>query len=138
MRVGAVLAAVLCLGVLRLPVLAHHSTSSMYDESRTIEVSGKILEWRFVNPHPTLMVEVTGSDGKTENWDLSFGGLAVSHMRRQGYTPQTFKAGEVIKARGNPARSETSRGLLVRGGITRPDGTPVLGSNTARQGPARE
>jgi hypothetical protein len=104
----------------------------MYDESRTVEVSGKVLEWRFVNPHPTLMVEVTGSDGKTENWDLSFGGLAVSHMKRQGYTPQTFKAGELIKARGNPARSETSRGLLVRGGITRADGTPILGSNTAR------
>jgi hypothetical protein len=97
----------------------------MYDESRTIEVSGKVLEWRFVNPHPTLIVEVTGGDGKTEPWDLSFGGMAVSHMKRQGYTPQTFKAGEVIKARGNPARTATARGLLVRGGITRQDGSAI-------------
>jgi hypothetical protein len=98
----------------------------MYDESRTAEVSGKVVEWRFVNPHPTLVVEVTGADGKAENWDLSFGGMAVSHMRRQGYTAQTFKVGEVIKARGNPARTDTARGLLVRGGITRQDGTPVV------------
>jgi hypothetical protein len=131
MRVGALLAAVLSLAV-GLPALAHHSTSAMYDESRTVEVSGKVLEWRFVNPHPTLVVEVTGAGGKAEAWDLSFGGLAVSHMKRQGYTPQTFKAGEVIHARGNPARSETARGILVRGGITRQDGTPVVGAPTAR------
>ena len=125
-------AAVLCVGVLSLPVLAHHSTSLMYDESRTMEVSGKVVAWRFVNPHPTLVVEVTGPDGKTESWDLSFGGLAVSHMKRQGYTPQTFKVGEVIKARGNPARADTARGLLVRGGLTRSDGTPVVAANTPR------
>ncbi len=125
MRVGVLLAAVLCFGVVGLPVLAHHSTSGMYDESRTVELSGKVLEWRFVNPHPSLIVEVTGADGKTEKWDLSFGGLAVSHMKRQGYSGQTFKYGEVIKARGNPARTATARGILVRGGLTRQDGTAI-------------
>ena len=119
-----VAAAVLGLGFAALPVAAHHSTNAMYDESSTIEVSGKVLEWRFVNPHPYLIVEVT-TDGKTEKWDFSFGGAAVSHLRRQGYTPQSFKFGEVIVARGNPARSTTARGILVRGGITRKDGTPI-------------
>jgi hypothetical protein len=47
-------------------------------------------------------------------------------MKRQGYTPQSFKAGEIIKARGNPARSDAAHGILVRGGITRQDGTPVV------------
>ena len=121
---AAVAAVVLGLGVVAASVAAHHSTNAMYDESRTIEVSGKVLEWRFVNPHPYLVVEVT-TDGKTEKWDFSFGGAAVSHLRKQGYTPQSFKIGEVIVARGNPARLASARGFLVRGGVTRQDGTPI-------------
>ena len=125
MRVRA-LFAILCLVLIGAPLLAHHSTSGMYDESKPIDVSGKVVEWRFVNPHPSLIVEVTAADGRAELWDLSFGGLAVSHMKRQGYTPATFKAGEVINARGYRSSSATERGLLVRGGLTREDGTPVV------------
>jgi hypothetical protein len=122
--VSVAAAAVLVLGLAARPVVAHHSTNAMYDETRTIQVSGKVLEWRFVNPHPYLVVEVT-TDGKTETWDFSFGGAAVTHLRRQGYTAKSFKIGEVIVASGNPARSTTARGILVRGGITRQDGTPI-------------
>jgi hypothetical protein len=117
-------AAVLSLGVVAPVVSGHHSTNAMYDEARTVEVTGTVVAWRFVNPHPSLIVEVT-TDGKTEKWDLSFGGSAVSHLRRQGYTPETFKVGEVIIARGQPALSQTTRGLLIRGGITRKDGTKI-------------
>jgi hypothetical protein len=115
----------LLLGLSVLPSFAHHSTAAMYDEAKTIEVRGKILEWRFVNPHPYLIVEVTAADGKVEKWDLSFGGSAVTHLRRQGYTPQTFKIGETIIAKGNPARTLSSRGVLIRGGLTRPDGSTI-------------
>jgi hypothetical protein len=123
-RFVVVAAAVLGLGLIAPQVVAHHSTNSIYDESSTIEVSGKVLEWRFVNPHPYLVVEVT-TDGKAEKWDFSFGGSAVSHLKRQGYTPQSFTIGEVIVARGNPAKSDTARGILIRGRITRQDGTPI-------------
>jgi hypothetical protein len=98
--------------------------ASAHDETRTVQITGKVVEWRFVNPHSYLIVEVT-TDGRTEQWDFSFGGAAVSHLKRQGYTAQSFKAGEIINARGNPARSQSSRGILVRGGITRQDGTPI-------------
>jgi hypothetical protein len=120
----AVAAAVLGLGVVAPSVAGHHSTNAMYDESRTVEVTGTVVQWRFVNPHPYLVVETT-TDGKTEKWDLSFGGSAVSHLKRQGYTAESFKVGEVIVARGQPATSQTTRGILVRGGITRKDGTKI-------------
>ena len=120
----AVAAAVLGLAVVAPSVAGHHSTNAMYDESRTVEVTGTVVQWRFVNPHPYLVVEMT-TNGKTEKWDLSFGGSAVSHLKRQGYTAESFKVGEVIIARGQPATSETTRGILVRGGITRKDGTKI-------------
>lgn len=106
-------------------VVAHHSTNDIYDESKTVQISGKVVAWRFVNPHPYLVIEVVSPEGKAEKWDLSFGGSAVAPLRRQGYTPETFKIGEVINARGNPAQSATMRGVLIRGGLTRQDGSRV-------------
>ena len=107
------------LGLLVLPGQAHHSTNDIYNEAQTVKVTGKVLEWRLVNPHPYLVVEVTGPDGRAEKWDLSFGGLAVAPLRRRGYTAQSFKPGEVVIASGNPARSKNFRGILIRGGILR-------------------
>jgi hypothetical protein len=106
-------------------ILAHHSTNDVYDESRTIQISGKVVSWRLVNPHPFLVIEVVGADGKAERWDLSFGGSAAAPLRRQGYTPETFKVGEIINARGNPSLSSTVKGVLIRGGLTRQDGSRV-------------
>jgi len=118
------IAVVVGLGLMVLPVGAHHSTNSVYDEAKTIQVTGKVVEWQFVNPHPYLIVEVT-TDGRTERWDLSFGGSAVVHLTRSGYTKETFKAGDNVIARGSPARLESVRGLLIRGNLTRPDGTRI-------------
>jgi hypothetical protein len=118
-------AVVLSLILMALPIGAHHSTNSVYDETKTIEVTGKVLEWQFVNPHPYLMVEGSVAGGKVEKWDLSFGGSAVVHMTRTGYTKETFKVGETVIARGSPARNESVRGLLIRGNLTRPDGKRI-------------
>lgn len=106
-------------------VLAHHSTNDIYDESKTVQISGKVVAWRLVNPHPYLTLEVVGPDGRAEKWDLSFGGSAAAPLRRQGYTPETFKIGETINARGNPALSNTMKGILIRGGLTRQDGSRI-------------
>jgi len=124
MRRLALYTTVLALGLMMAPSLrAHHSTSSMYDEAQTIELRGKIVAWKFVNPHPYLVVEVTNEAGLKENWDFSFGGSAVVHLTRSGYSKDTFKIGETVIGRGSPSRSQTYKGLLIRGNLTRPDGT---------------
>lgn len=117
--------AVLGLGVVALPGIGHHSTADIYDDTQTVELRGLVKEWRFVNPHPFLVVEIEGEDGVTEDWDLSFGGSAVSALARRGYSTDTFPVGVVIVARGAPARSQDAKGILVRGGITLEDGTPL-------------
>ena len=58
---------------------------------------------------------------------MSYGGSAVTHLRRRGYTAETFKPGDVIVVRGYPARVQTANGLLVVGNPTREDGSPVVG-----------
>jgi hypothetical protein len=115
---------VLGLGLAMVPSIgAHHSTSSMYEEGKTIELRGKIVAWRFVNPHPYLVVEVTNEAGVVEKWDFSFGGSAVVHLTRSGYSRDTFKVGETVVGRGAPSKSQAYKGILIRGNLTRPDGT---------------
>lgn len=104
--------------------VAHHSTNNIYDESQTVEVTGVVKEWRLVNPHPYLIVEVS-ENGESHDYDVSFGGSAAGPLRRRGYTPETFTVGETIHVSGNPARAEDVYGILVRGNLRREDGSAI-------------
>lgn len=106
--------------------LAHHSTKGLYNEDEIVEITGTVKEWRFINPHPSLIIEVTGPDGQIQEWDVSYGGRAVTHMKAEGYTARTFKPGDVIVARGYAAKVKTAYGLLIVGHPTREDGTPIV------------
>lgn len=106
---------------------AHHSTRSIYHQDQEVELTGKVVQWRFINPHPYLTIEAEDENGTLQQWDVSYGGAAVVHLSRQGYTADTFKEGEEIVVRGKPARTEGVYGVLIEGDHpSRPDGTPVV------------
>lgn len=121
-------AALVSLGLFSTPGVAHHSTVDVYDNSQSIEITGRVVEWRLVNPHPFLILEVEGENGVLEQWDVSFGGSAAAPMRRSGFAVDTFSVGETITVRGAPPRDRSLHGVLAggRGGnITREDGSSV-------------
>lgn len=108
---------------------AHHSTQGIYHEDQELELTGTVKEWVFVNPHPYLTLTAPDSNGVMRDWDISYGGAAVVHLQRQGYTKDTFKPGEIVIVKGHPARKTGVYGLLMEGGgniPTREDGTPVV------------
>jgi hypothetical protein len=45
-------------------------------------------------------------------------------MRRSGWTPETIKAGDPIKAVGQPSRAPGTYGMCCAQ-LTRPDGSPI-------------
>jgi hypothetical protein len=104
---------------------AHHSTAGIYRQDVEVEVKGKVKAWRFINPHPSLKLEVVDGKGVAHEWDISYGGSAVSHLKRRGYSADTFKPGDIIIVRGHPAALEGVYGMLIESGNpTREDGTP--------------
>jgi hypothetical protein len=113
----------LCLG--SLVAFAHHSTNGIYNEDQEVELTGTVVKWRFINPHPTLSVEVQGANGP-ETWDMSYGGSAVAHLVRRGYSVDTFKPGDRITVRGFASKAAGTNGLLVRGNPTHEDGSAIL------------
>lgn len=122
----SVLAAAVLGGMFSAAASAHHSTQGIYNEDEMVELTGTVKEWRFINPHPSLLIEVTTADGEVQEWDVSYGGPAVTHLRRRGYTAETFAPGDVIVVRGFAAKVETAYGLLIRGDPVNADGSPIL------------
>jgi hypothetical protein len=108
-------------------VFAHHSTRGIYKDEEIV-VTGKVKEWRFINPHPYFTLEVIEDNGDVHEWDVSYGGAAVVHLKRQGYTETTFSVGEEITVTGNPARAQGVYGILIEGGHMpkRADGSDVV------------
>ena len=62
-------------GLMMSVASAHHSTNGIYNEDEIVELAGTVVEWRFVNPHPTLILEVIAPDGSVQEWDVSYGGF---------------------------------------------------------------
>ncbi|MEY4641752.1 MAG: hypothetical protein RLZZ227_1746 [Pseudomonadota bacterium] len=105
----------------------HHSTNGIYNEETEVELTGTVKEWRFINPHPTLKLMVKDASGVEAEWDVSYGGSAVTHLVRRGYTADTFKPGDEIVVKGFPALLEGAHGLLMEGNNpTKADGTPII------------
>jgi hypothetical protein len=109
---------------------AHHSTNGIYAEDKDLELKGTVKEWRFVNPHPLLKLLVVDDKGVEHEWDVSYGGSAVAHLKRRGYDEKTFKPGDKIIVTGKPALAKDIYALLMEGSNpTREDGTPIVNTS---------
>jgi hypothetical protein len=92
---------------------AHHSISGVYDSSRRITVEGVVAEFRFVNPHPILIIDAAraGEAGR-ELWQLEMDNRF--ELAEIGIGPDTFRAGDRVVAAGSAARKEARRMYLLR------------------------
>jgi hypothetical protein len=113
------------LALVAVGAAAHHSTAGIYQQDVEVQLKGKVKEWRFINPHPSLKLEVADDTGVVHEWDVSYGGSAVAHLKRRGYSADTFKPGDVVIVKGHPTVLKDAYGLLIEGSDpTREDGTP--------------
>jgi hypothetical protein len=102
--------------------LAHHAQAPFFHQDRTVEIEGVVKNWLFRNPHPVLVVEVTGPNGQKTDWAVQFAPATV--LAKRGWSTETFKVGETVKASGHPSKAPGTYGLEHRS-ISRADGSPV-------------
>ena len=113
---------VLGLVITGLPAEAHHSSTPFYDDAQEVEVVGTVLRFNFRNPHSFIFIEAENENGEMVEWEVELG-AAVS-MSRRGWTRETIKAGDPIRAVGNPSRAPGTFGLCCAE-LSRPDGSPI-------------
>jgi hypothetical protein len=82
--------------------LAHHSFAA-FEYGASIELEGTVQEFKYVNPHSSIILKVKGKDGRVETWTLE--GQPTPMLERAGWTHKTLKPGDQIKATISPLRS---------------------------------
>jgi hypothetical protein len=90
---------------------AHHSVTGSFDTTRTIEITGAVVEWRFRNPHTLLVVDGTAViDGKRDDvkrrWEIE--SSAAAGLRAAGVDEKTFVPGARVTVKGIPHRNPTT------------------------------
>ena len=107
--VGVVITAGLLLAA--VPVSAHHSFAAAYDETKPVNLQGKIVKVELVNPHAWIWIDVTGTDGKVTTWGIEGG--PPTNLFRNGITKASLPLGTEIKLFGYQVKSGESKGVGV-------------------------
>jgi len=118
------------LGVLMtVPVVAHHSFASEYDEKKPLKfenVTVTKLEW--TNPHARFYVDVKDAKGVVTNWNFELASPNV--LKRNGWTRNTLKEGDKVTVMGTGAKDGARLGHAQT--VIGADGKRLFaGSNTA-------
>lgn len=125
--------AVLLLSIACGSLLAHHSTSAVFDMNKKIQVAGTLTKVEWINPHISIFVDAKGEKG-IDAWH--FEGSPPAWFRRVGVNKNDIaKAmGQMIKVDGVKAKDGSLYGYLQK--ITFADGS-TLETVSAGQIPER-
>jgi hypothetical protein len=93
------------------PVLAHHSIAGVYDSTASITLDGVVSEFRFVNPHPFVILTVD-RNGRPETWKLELDNRY--ELADVGMKADTLKPGDRLVARGSTARDGSHAIYVLR------------------------
>ena len=107
---------------------AHHAFSPVYDDKRLITVVGVVTQFRFVNPHATMSMDVTDETGKVAKWTVEFAGRL--NLAEVGWTAESVKSGERVTVTGNPTHTGSQRMSFRK--LVRADGKELLPAGPQR------
>jgi hypothetical protein len=112
----------LLLGLLALPLAAHHSFNAEYDDTKPVSVTGVVTKVEWQNPHIWFYVDATAADGTVTHW--AFSGGAPGQLMRRGINRDVIKEGMMVVVRGFRAKDGSNNGS--GGTVTFPDGRMVF------------
>jgi Family of unknown function (DUF6152) len=108
----SILAAVACAMAAIVPAIAHHSFA-MFDKSKIVTIVGTVARYEWTNPHMHIGVVVAANkEGVAAGeWDVE--GASINISAREGWTRNTFKAGDKITVEVHPLRDGTQGASLM-------------------------
>jgi hypothetical protein len=89
-----------------VPLLAHHGEAN-YDTTKIVSVKGTVTEFKFVNPHVEVSLDVKNDTGGIEKW-IGEARSPAMLARYGGWDKNTIKIGDVITASGHRTKNGTN------------------------------
>lgn len=97
------------------PSWSHHGDAGRYNETVTT-VIGVVAQWRLINPHSVLILDVEDQDGTVVRWRGELGN-PTSLSSRYGWDADTFKPGDRITMTGRALKNGSPAMTLSEGSI---------------------
>jgi hypothetical protein len=107
------------------PASSHHNFAAHYKVDESIEISGVVTQFRFINPHARIYVDVKNEEGEDETWMVE--GDASVALRRSGWTADQLKPGDRVVIVGSPSRYGSN--MIGWNTIMLDDGTSIGGGD---------
>jgi hypothetical protein len=109
LKTGSFLAASLLMTTF---AFGHHSTTAIYDSSKTVEITGVVQKIHWRNPHGQILLGVRDASGKTVQWEIETPATVV--LRILGIGQDFINVGDRITIAGAPARRAGVNGMNGR------------------------
>ena len=112
---GVALAAIAASFSVAGPTWAHHGDAGRYNDGVSTVV-GVVAQWRMINPHSVLILDVEDADGKLVRWRGELGNPTTLGTR-YGWNEETFKPGDRISMTGRALKNGSPAMTLSEGSI---------------------
>jgi uncharacterized protein DUF6152 len=104
------------------PLLAHHSFSAEYDDTKPVTVNGVVTKVEWQNPHIWFYVDSKDESGKVTHW--AFSGGAPGQLMRRGIYKDVIQPGMTVHVDGYRAKDGSNNANGAK--VTFPDGRMVF------------
>ena len=94
-----------------MPASAHHSFT-MFDNSKTVVITGTIKDFQWTNPHTWTWIEVPNEQGVVETWGIE--GMSPNFLGRRGWTKESLKPGDKVSITIFPLKNGEKGGTFLR------------------------
>ena len=95
-----------------VPAYSHHSFAQMYFESELVTIAGEVAEFQYRAPHAWLYVTVIDPKGGPQRYGAEWSN--PTRLARDGVTPDTFQAGDMVSITGSPGRDAEARQIHLK------------------------
>ncbi|MEE8236925.1 MAG: DUF6152 family protein [Gammaproteobacteria bacterium] len=112
--------------------LAHHAFAAEFDREKPVQLTGRVTEMKWSNPHSWIYLDVEDDDGNVVNWALET--RAANSIIRLGWRPVDLPAGTVLEVNGWQARNNSFTASIASATLT--DGRRIFegsSDSSARQ-----
>jgi hypothetical protein len=105
----------MALVLLAVPTWGHHGDAGRYNDEVTTVV-GTVAQWRLINPHSVLILDVTEANGNVVRWRAELGN-PTSLGTRHGWDENTFKPGDELQMTGRALKNGSPAMTLSEGSV---------------------